>query len=39
MYKSLLSLILKMLTIKFAFIKAINGKLLLKPAIVILSTL
>jgi hypothetical protein len=39
MYKSLLSLILKMLIIGFTFIRVINGKLLLKPAIVILSTL
>jgi hypothetical protein len=39
MYKSLLSLILKMLTIKFASVKVINGKLLLRPTIVILSTL
>jgi hypothetical protein len=39
MYKSLLSLILKMLIIEFAFIKVINRRLLLRPIIVILSTL
>jgi hypothetical protein len=39
MYKSLLSLILKMLIIEFTFIKVMNRKLPLKPAIAILSTL
>jgi hypothetical protein len=39
MHKSLLSLILKMLIIEFTSIKVINGKLLLRPAIIILSTL
>jgi hypothetical protein len=39
MLKFLLSLILKMLTIEFAFIRAINGRLLLRPIRVILSTL
>jgi hypothetical protein len=39
MYKSLLSLILKMLIIEFAFIRVINKRLLLKPIIVILNTL
>jgi hypothetical protein len=39
MLKFLLNLILKMLTIKFASVRVINGKLLLGPVIVILSTL
>jgi hypothetical protein len=39
MYKSLLNLILRIFTIKFTSVKVINGRLLLKPIIVILSTL
>jgi hypothetical protein len=39
MLKFLLNLILKMLTIKFAFIKVINKRLLLRLIIVTLYTL